>query len=231
MNANILAVDSSTEACSVALLYDKKKFSKFIISPKEHTKKILLMVKQCLSEANINLKKIDVLAFGRGPGSFTGVRIGVCIAQGLAFACNLPMIGISSLLSIAQGAYDQLGRKKILVAINAGKGEIYSACYQLKLSGSWEGENTEAILKPQKLLSKIDRLKGQWTIAGNSWLTYPILKMANVNLVESRIYLPDAQYILPLALKQWKRGAIIYPEEAQPIYLYSKFYWKKKSNN
>ncbi|WMY95726.1 MAG: tRNA (adenosine(37)-N6)-threonylcarbamoyltransferase complex dimerization subunit type 1 TsaB [Arsenophonus sp.] len=229
MTANILAIDSATKACSVALMYDKKLFTKFVISPQEHTKKILLMVNQCLSEANLNLKNLNVLAFGRGPGSFTGVRIGVGIAQGLAFACNLPMIGISSLLTIAQGAYHQLGRKKILVAINAGIGKIYSACYQLKFNGFWEGEETEAILKPQQFLSKIDRLHGKWTIAGSGWFTDPILKMANINLVESSIYLPDAQYMLPLALKKLEKGTMIYPEEAQPIYLYNKFYWKKNT--
>ncbi|WP_348666202.1 tRNA (adenosine(37)-N6)-threonylcarbamoyltransferase complex dimerization subunit type 1 TsaB [Arsenophonus symbiont of Ornithomya chloropus] len=227
MTINILAIDSATEACSVALIYNKKIFAKFVISPEEHTKKILFMLNQCLLEADFNLKKLDFLAFGQGPGSFTGVRIGVGIAQGLAFACNLPMIGISSLLTIAQGAYNQLGRKKILVAINAGMGEIYAACYQLNVNGIWEGEETEAILKPNQFLSKIDGLHGKWTISGNSWFTYPILKMAKVNLVESSIYLPDARYMLPLAFKNWKRGKKIHPEKAKPIYLRSKFHWKK----
>ncbi|WMY95115.1 MAG: tRNA (adenosine(37)-N6)-threonylcarbamoyltransferase complex dimerization subunit type 1 TsaB [Arsenophonus sp.] len=229
MTANILAIDSTNKACSVALMYNKKLFTKFVISPKEHTKKILLMVNQCLLEASFNLKNLDILAFGRGPGSFTGVRIGVGIAQGLAFACNLPMIGISSLLTLAQGAYHQLGRKKILVAINAGMEKIYAACYQLKFNGIWEGEETEAILKPEQFFSKIDRLHGKWTIAGSGWCTYPLLKMANINLVESSIYLPDAQYMLPLALKNLEQGNTIQPEEAKPIYLCNKFYWKKNT--
>ncbi|MGP1932968.1 MAG: tRNA (adenosine(37)-N6)-threonylcarbamoyltransferase complex dimerization subunit type 1 TsaB [Arsenophonus sp. ET-YP4-MAG3] len=228
---NILAIDTATEACSVALWCNGEIFNQFAVSPREHTKKILPMVRQCLIEANLNLQHIDVLVFGHGPGSFTGVRIAVGIAQGLAFGANLPMIGISSLLTIAQGAFRQSGAKKVLVTIDARMGEIYSACYELKVDGYWKGEETEALLKPEKFLVTINNLSDQWTIAGTGWSVYPILKMTNLNLLESNVCLPDAKDMLILALKKLKKYKTINSEEAQPIYLRNKFNLKKISNH
>nr|CBA72248.1 resuscitation-promoting factor (glycoprotease) [Arsenophonus nasoniae] len=209
------------------MLRDGEIFTQYAVSPREHTRKILPMVEQCLINAQLNLQHIDVLAFGRGPGSFTGVRIAVGIAQGLAFGADLPMIGISSLLTMAQGAYRQSGVEKVLVAIDARMGEIYSACYQLKPDGFWQGEETEAVLKPEQFLTKINGLSGQWAIAGTGWSAYPILRTTNLNLLESSIYLPDAQDMLLLALQAWQKGKTVKVEEAQPVYLRNEVSWKK----
>lgn len=219
MATHILAIDTATEACSVALWRDGEFFTQFAVSPREHTRKILPMIEQCLIEAHLDLRDIDVLAFGRGPGSFTGVRIAVGIAQGLAFGVDLPMVGISSLLTIAQGTYRQSGAKKVLVAIDARMGEIYSACYELKPDGYWQGEETEAVLKPAQFLAKINNLSGQWTIAGTGWSAYPILGITKLDLLESSIYLPDAQDMSILALQEWQKGKTVQVEEAQPVYL------------
>lgn len=227
MATHILAIDTATEACSVALWRDGEIFTQYAVSPREHTRKILPMVEQCLMDADLDLRDIDVLAFGRGPGSFTGVRIAVGIAQGLAFGADLPMIGISSLLTMAQGAYRQSGAEKVLVAIDARMGEIYSACYELKPNGYWQGEETEAVMKPEQFLAKINNLSGQWAIAGTGWSAYPILRMTNLNLLESGICLPDAQDMLLLALQAWQKGKTVQVEEAQPVYLRNGVSWKK----
>ncbi|MGO3800463.1 MAG: tRNA (adenosine(37)-N6)-threonylcarbamoyltransferase complex dimerization subunit type 1 TsaB, partial [Vibrio casei] len=97
MSAKILALDTSTENCSVALMINDQMFTRSEVAPRDHTKKILPMVDEVLKEAGISLHDLDALAFGRGPGSFTGVRIGIGIAQGLSFGAELPMIGISTL--------------------------------------------------------------------------------------------------------------------------------------
>ncbi|MDT9587698.1 MAG: tRNA (adenosine(37)-N6)-threonylcarbamoyltransferase complex dimerization subunit type 1 TsaB [Candidatus Arsenophonus melophagi] len=227
MNTHILAIDTATEACSVALWRDGNIFRKFIISPRERTRKILPIVEQCLAKAHLNLQDISVVAFSRGPGSFTGVRISVGIAQGLALGVNLPIIGISSLLTMAQGAYRKSGVRKILVALDARMGEIYSACYELKNDGYWHGEETEAVLKPEQFLVKINRLSGKWAVAGKGWLAYPVLGMTNLNLLESGIYLPDAQDMLLIALQAWKQGKTVRVEEAQPVYLRNENIWQK----
>ncbi|MGP1928635.1 MAG: tRNA (adenosine(37)-N6)-threonylcarbamoyltransferase complex dimerization subunit type 1 TsaB [Arsenophonus sp. NC-WZS1-MAG3] len=230
MAIHILAIDTATEACSVAIWRDGKIFTQFAIAPREHTKKILPMIKQCLIDAHLDLKHIDVLAFGRGPGSFTGVRIAISIAQGLAFGANLLLIGISSLLTMAQGAYRQSGIEKVLVAIDARMGEIYSACYELKEDGFWQGEETESVLKPEQFLARINSLNGQWVIAGTGWSAYPILRMTNLSLLESNIYLPDAQDMLSVALKEWQKGKTINVEEVKPVYLRNEVSWKKVSD-
>ncbi|MFP3014358.1 MAG: tRNA (adenosine(37)-N6)-threonylcarbamoyltransferase complex dimerization subunit type 1 TsaB [Arsenophonus sp.] len=227
MSTYILAIDSATEACSVALLRDGKTFTKFTVSNKEHARKILPMVNQCLIDAHLKLKNINVLAFCRGPGSFVGVRIAIGIAQGLAFGANIPMIGVSSLLTMAQGAFRKLGVEKVLVAINAKMGEIYSACYELKLDGCWDGEETESLIKPEEFLKKINKLSGRWAIVGTGWSDYPILKMTNLNLLETGIFLSNAQDMLFLALKKCEKGKLISAEEAFPIYLYNEVSWKK----
>lgn len=99
----ILAIDTATEACSVALWNDGNITSHFELCPREHTQRILPLVQDILTAGNVTLTDIDALAFGRGPGSFTGVRIGIGIAQGLALGANLPMIGVSTLATMAQG--------------------------------------------------------------------------------------------------------------------------------
>lgn len=99
----ILAIDTATEACSVALLSDGAVSAHFEECPREHTQRILPTVKDILTQGNTALTDLDATAFGRGPGSFTGVRIGIGIAQGLALGADLPMIGVSTLATMAQG--------------------------------------------------------------------------------------------------------------------------------
>lgn len=125
MSTRILAIDTATEACSVALWNNGEKHALFEICPREHTQRILPMVQQVLAESGVTLNQLDALAFGRGPGSFTGVRIGIGIAQGLAMGAELPMIGVSTLATMAQGAFRVTGATQVLAAIDARMGEVY----------------------------------------------------------------------------------------------------------
>ena len=104
MSSRILALDTATEACSAALLNQQQIDARFEIAPRDHTQRILPLIEALLQAQQLELTALDALAFGRGPGSFTGVRIGIGIAQGLALGAMLPMIGISTLATLAQGA-------------------------------------------------------------------------------------------------------------------------------
>ena len=108
----ILAIDTATEACSVALWNDGTVNAHFELCPREHTQRILPMVQDILTTSGTSLTDINALAYGRGPGSFTGVRIGIGIAQGLALGAELPMIGVSTLMTMAQGAWRNISVMK-----------------------------------------------------------------------------------------------------------------------
>ncbi|ERK18040.1 putative molecular chaperone [Pantoea sp. AS-PWVM4] len=228
MSARILALDTATEACSAALLNQQQLDSRFEIAPRDHTQRILPLVQALLQAQQLELTALDALAFGRGPGSFTGVRIGIGIAQGLALGANLPMIGVSSLATMAQGAWRLSGATRVLAAIDARMGEVYWAEYQRDANGEWHGEETEAVLSPEAAQTRIAGLSGEWTTVGTGWQAYPqLLTTPGAHLIASEVQLPAAEDMLPLALAAWQRGETVAVEHAEPVYLRNEVAWKK----
>ncbi len=154
MSTKILAVDTATENCSVALMVGDDVISRCEYAPREHTTKILPMVDTVLAEGGLKLGQLDALAFGRGPGSFTGVRIGIGIAQGLAFGADLPMLGISTLAAMAQGTYRVHQSEQVLSSIDARMGEIYwGGQYLRQADGDWRVIDSELVISLKGLLS------------------------------------------------------------------------------
>lgn len=228
MSTRILAIDTATEACSVALWNNGEKHALFEICPREHTQRILPMVQQILAESGVSLNQLDALAFGRGPGSFTGVRIGIGIAQGLAMGADLPMIGVSTLATMAQGAFRQMGATQVLAAIDARMGEVYWGQYQRQNDGVWVGETTEAVFTPERAQQNVMALAGEWASVGTGWGTYPDMAAATpIMLVDGQITLPQAEDMLPLALVDFALGKMTAVENAQPTYLRNEVTWKK----
>lgn len=228
MSTRILAIDTATEACSVALWNNGEKHALFEICPREHTQRILPMVQQILAESGVSLNQLDALAFGRGPGSFTGVRIGIGIAQGLAMGADLPMIGVSTLATMAQGAFRQMGATQVLAAIDARMGEVYWGQYQRQNDGVWVSENTEAVFTPERAQQNVMVLAGEWASVGTGWGTYPDMAAATpIMLVDGQITLPQAEDMLPLALVDFALGKMTAVENAQPTYLRNEVTWKK----
>ncbi|MGK2960087.1 MAG: tRNA (adenosine(37)-N6)-threonylcarbamoyltransferase complex dimerization subunit type 1 TsaB [Candidatus Malihini olakiniferum] len=228
MSTRILALDTATEACSVALWNDGQIFSIYEECPREHTQRVLPMVQQVLAENGVALSSLDVLAFGQGPGSFTGVRIGIGIAQGLALGADLPMLGISTLATMAQGAWNRMGATCVLAAIDARMGEIYWAEYQRDDNGNWLGDDSEAVLTPQQVMERTIALSGEWARVGAGWETYPTLAVHDgITLIPGEIPPPLARDMLPLAYHQWHRGNAISVADALPRYLRHDVAWKK----
>ncbi|MXP60989.1 tRNA (adenosine(37)-N6)-threonylcarbamoyltransferase complex dimerization subunit type 1 TsaB [Pantoea sp. Taur] len=228
MSARILALDTATEACSAALLNQQQIDARFEIAPRDHTQRILPLVQELLQLQQLDLTALDVLAFGRGPGSFTGVRIGIGIAQGLALGANLPMIGVSSLATMAQGAWRLTGANRVLAAIDARMGEVYWAEYQRDANGEWQGADSEAVLKPEDVQARIAQLSGEWATVGTGWAAYPhLLSSTGATLVTTEVTLPAAEDMLPLALSAWQRGESVAVENAEPVYLRNEVAWKK----
>ena len=228
MSARILALDTATEACSAALLNQQQIDARFEIAPRDHTQRILPLVQELLQVQQLELTALDALAFGRGPGSFTGVRIGIGIAQGLALGANLPMIGVSSLATMAQGAWRLTGAERVLAAIDARMGEVYWAEYQRDANGEWQGAESEAVLKPEDAQARIAQLSGEWATVGTGWAAYPhLLTSTGATLVTTEVTLPAAEDMLPLALSAWQRGESVAVENAEPVYLRNEVAWKK----
>ncbi|AEX52008.1 putative metal-dependent protease molecular chaperone [Rahnella aquatilis CIP 78.65 = ATCC 33071] len=229
MSTRILAIDTATEACSVALYNQGETLAHFELCAREHTQRILPLVQQILAEAGLSLKQLDALAFGRGPGSFTGVRIGIGIAQGLSLGAELPLLPVSTLQTMAQGACRQTGADRVLTAIDARMGEVYWGEFTRDAQGVWHGEDTEKVIKPEQLLARAGELTGRFATAGTGWEAYPHLlgESPMVELFDGKMLLPQAEDMLPLALRLWENGIRVNPEDAEPTYLRNEVTWKK----
>ena len=224
----ILAIDTATEACSAALWNDGNTCAHFELCPREHTQRILPIVQDILTQGGVSLTDLDALAFGRGPGSFTGVRIGIGIAQGLALGAELPMIGVSTLATMAQGAWRKQGASRVLAAIDARMGEVYWAEYQRDAQGVWHGEATEAVLTPEAVQQRLSELEGEWATVGTGWAAWPDMTQgANVTLSDGDVLLPEAEDMLPIACQLLEQGKTVAVDKAEPVYLRNEVAWKK----
>lgn len=223
--SNILAIDSSTEACSVALLFNGNVTSDFLISQRDHTKQILPMIDALLKQSDCRLNQMDAIAFSQGPGSFTGVRIGIGVAQGLALGIDRPMIPVSTLETLAQGAYRISGAKKVIPAIDARMAEVYLGAYEYIEDGVWQKLINECVVKPDAVKNKLSLVNVQDAYyAGTGWQTYPNL-IDGIN--NSHHLLSEAQDMLIIASKSFVNGNIVSVENAEATYLRNEVTWKK----
>lgn len=228
MSTKILAVDTATENCSVALMVGNDVISRCEYAPREHTTKILPMVDTVLAEGGLKLNQLDALAFGRGPGSFTGVRIGIGIAQGLAFGADLPMLGVSTLAAMAQGSYRLHQSEQVLAAIDARMGEIYWGQYQRQADGDWLVVDNELVIRPEGLVEQFSADNGIWSTAGTGWESYaePLAQL-KVQMEKGTVLYPDSQDMVHLAKFALARGEAVDAEHASPVYLRDTVTWKK----
>ncbi len=220
----LLAIDTVTEACSVALMYDDEIRESYEVTPRGHSQRVLPMVEQLLSQAGLKPTQLDALVMDRGPGSFTGVRIGVSVIQGLAFALDLPVISISSLAALAQAAYRKQGSEQVLAVIDARMGEVYWGYYKLE-HGRMCLQADEAVSP----VAAISRQPGEWLAVGSGCQTYPnelsgltgVRCLAYNGSVDDDCY-PRASALLELARFDWADKKLLSAEQAQPVYLRDK---------
>ncbi len=165
----LLALDTSHSACSLALLIDDEIHTSHHVAPMQQAQLVLPQLEALLHAHNIKLKDLDALAFGRGPGSFTGVRIAASVMQGLAFAADLPLISISSLAATAQGAFDDLGWKKLMTGTDARIREVYWGKYAVNAAGLVELVGDEIVCAPNAITVPDDE---DWYAIGNAWEEY-----------------------------------------------------------
>ena len=216
----ILAIDTSTEYLSLALWLDGRVLVRDIHAGQSHSQQILPTLRELLNEVKLDLEALDGIAFGAGPGSFTGLRIACGVTQGLAFGAGLPVVEVSTLQALAQ----QSGANKVIACLDARMGEIYYAAYEKK-DDAWLEVIAPALFKPEQAPA----LQGNdWVGVGTGWLAYPevLNQVYQDHLLElpklDHSSHPTATAIAEIALPVFKSGQAKAAHEVAPIYIRNK---------
>jgi tRNA threonylcarbamoyladenosine biosynthesis protein TsaB len=224
----ILSLDSSTDACSVALHLDGTTTHIFELAAKSHTQRLLPMVDEILRAANCSLHDLDAIAYGRGPGSFTGLRICMGVVQGLAFGANLSVIPISTLQAMAVGFATENPNNELplVVALDARMEEVYWSAFASEPQA--EALVAEYVMNPAQVCEQefVKNLQKKFIAIGPGW-HYPALQ----TIAPAQIILdahPNAKDILPLAVAAFNRGEQMSVLDAQPVYLRDSVSWQKR---
>ena len=215
----ILALETATEACSAALYSNGEVLERYRVEPRGHSGLILGMMESLLDEAGLQLADMDALAFGRGPGSFTGVRIAVGVAQGAAYAADLPLVPVSTLATLAQGAFRRDGSRRVLAAFDARMGEVYWGAFEAGPEGLMAPVCPEAVSAPGAVEPPRE---GRWHGVGSGWKSYGRELGGRfgdrLEGVDGDALCRAADLVL-LAAAAVARGEAVPPAQALPVYL------------
>lgn len=212
----ILAIETSSELASVALLYRGDIVAHEAEGVHTHSQTLLPMVQALLAQAGIGLAQCDAIAFGAGPGAFTGVRTACGVAQGLAFGLDLPVVPVVTLEAMAQSCRDACGASDVLTVLDARMEEVYWAQYRYE-------DGWKTVVEPMLSAPEAVAATGSVTACGNGLVAYasvfdnkPFARGAQMNVQ------PHARFIVRLAEKALAAGQAVSAREAQPIYLRNK---------
>ncbi len=223
----ILALDTATENCSAALFISGALLCREELIGRGHAQRILPMIAELLSEADVALQALTAIAFGRGPGGFTGVRLAACVAQGLAFGAALPVVAVSDLQALAQRALDEAADvERVLVCSDARMHEVYCGAFRRGPGGLALAAAAEYVAAPHAVQLPEAWRQASVTAAtvlgtGSGFTAYPELRTtlaSRVARVREHLW-PRAAEIAQLALLEVKAGRLLAPEAAMPVYL------------
>ena len=217
----LLAIDTATEACSAALMIGERIIERSEIAPRRHAELILPMIEALLAEGGIGKRQLDGIAVGRGPGAFTGVRLAISVAQGLALGLDIPVVPVSSLAALAQDAPAQVG-SPILAVIDARMGEVYAGTFHRATNGLVEPIGSESVGPASKVVVPPNE---KWTVVGSGWSAYHDAlsqRLLAAPRFADGTRCPQAQAIARLAAPQFAAGMVVAPESALPVYLRDK---------
>ncbi|WP_433924148.1 tRNA (adenosine(37)-N6)-threonylcarbamoyltransferase complex dimerization subunit type 1 TsaB [Vreelandella sp. 21] len=226
----LLALDASSSACSAALLRQqgsqRECLARFEMTPRAHTRRLMPMVDDILAEANIATQQLDAVAFGRGPGSFTGLRIAAGAAQGLAFGLDRPLLGISTLEALALQAHRRYHFRHVVTALDARMGEIYAATWHC-LNDTLSLQSDEVVVAPANF--HLPAEEADWVGVGSGftlWDDFALSLQANMSQHLTDLE-PRAEEMAWLAVRDLEAGLGLAAHEAQPVYLRNDVAWKK----
>jgi len=214
----ILAIETATEACSAALVQDDDAIERYVVAPREHNRLILPMIEEVLAEAGAVRTQIDAVAFGRGPGSFTGLRIAAGVTQGIAYGLDCPVLPVSTLAALAFQSFEEAAGDGVYACLDARMGEIYGALFRRGQEGVPDLIGDEAVLAPERVeAAGITVRLG----VGSGWVTYREVLSERlktvVEVLEDRF--PRAAYIGRLGARDFAAGRCVSAGEAIPVYL------------
>ena len=217
---DLLAIETATESCSAALLSDGRLWVRSELAPRRHAELLLPMCEDLLAEAGLRRSDLDAIAVGRGPGAFTGVRLAISAAQGIALALGLPVVAVSSLAALAMQSPDN--GAAILAVIDARMGEIYAGTFRRTAEGRVEALADEFVGPASALMLPE---ASDWNVIGSGWTAYGDAlqaRLAQTPLwVEGDRY-PQAADVAVLAEADARAGRGVAPEQALPVYLRDK---------
>lgn len=211
----ILAVETSTEHCSVALYRDGEVRARAELAGQRHSEILLGMIEQLLNEAGSSMQELDGIAFGAGPGSFTGVRIAASVAQGLAFGLDIPVLPVCTLEALAEAA----GQDRVACALDARLDEVYFAAYERS------GEGWQAVIEPcLSAIGELPMLQGAgWVGVGSGFAILDNELAHHLQLADTRPErFPEASAVALLGARLFARGGALDAAAAQPLYLRDK---------
>lgn len=214
----LLAVETAAEACSAALCIDGEIVERFARAPREHARLILPMIDALMAEAGLTPTRLDAVAFGRGPGSFTGVRIAAGIVHGIAFGADLPVVPVSTLAAVAQACLDDDPSDGVFAALDARMDEIYWGPYRRNSAGFAELAGRETAVSAQNAVFPEFAGIG----AGSGWRRYgDILSLRSEGRVirVSADVEPRAAAVAKLGAYGFGRGLGVPVAQALPVYL------------
>jgi len=227
----LLALDTSSEGCSAALWLDGQISERFELAPRGHTRLLMPMVRELLAEQGLSPNDLDALAFARGPGSFTGLRIATGVIQGLAWGLNLPVVPVSSLSAVALDAIEQhqlADGEHIAVAFDARMGEVYWGTF-LCQQGLPVLIGEERVCPPGAVSLPDSDVSANWTGAGQGWTLkgdMPEVVVCRIRAVDDTL-VPRAAMVARLAEQDFRHGIAVPAELAQPVYVRDEVAWKK----
>lgn len=225
----LLALDTSSEGCSAALLVDDSVVERFDLAPRGHTRLLMPMIREILAERDLVPKDLDALAFACGPGSFTGLRIATGVVQGLAYGLGIPVVPVSSLAAVAEDAvtrWDLVNGDGIAVAFDARMGEVYWACYICR-DGQPELTGIEQVCAPASVA--LADGASRWFGAGQGWRlmeAFPGDVTDAMSSIDDTL-VPRASRVAGIAARAFRAGAGVPAEQAQPVYIRDEVAWKK----
>ena len=212
---NLLAFETATEACSVALWMDGRVLERFDLAPRRHAELALPWADDLLAQAGVARAQLDAIAIGRGPGAFTGVRLAVAIGQGIALALDRPMVAVSTLAALAL----QAPGPRVLAAIDARMGEVYTARFELR-DGDAVALDAEQVLPPDQVEAVGEG--GAWHGVGTGFAAADGLLARSLGPSLTTVdpaALPHAGDVARLAALAYARGEAMAPERVEPAYL------------